>query len=487
MDYKQLIKKIKQDTWWSEESPANYQLVICAWRAFVMQNHVYKKKFLSTCIALYKNDFGYEKTSEQEKLSEFNYVRNLYLKNPKKVKKFYQDFLKVTDNMIRICEPIVKKLRHYSNEELADAYTIIQNQALIHFMHSVMPESADIYTEEHLIKDIQRDLKILDFQSASELAFILSTGAFLSFMEKERLEFLKLTLSKNPNFQKFSQKYYWLQSNYLSSRFLDAKYFEKESNKLKKEKTNSEIQSELDSLLNKVKLHNQKIKNLLKQNKFSYKLKKTLELLRFMSLWIDTRKMGAVRKTSYLDMTVREIVRRTKMPINQINYYTPEETVNLLKNKQKVPLNTLIQRRKLSVYVACPTTNSFTEQIYTGKNAQKIFKLFETTNSKELKGFVASVRGVKLKGIAQVINNPHTEKFIKGRILIATMTRPDFVPIMRYAKAIITDEGGITSHAAIVSRELKIPCIIGTKIASKSIKSGQKIEIDTTNGRITIL
>ena len=75
----------------------------------------------------------------------------------------------------------------------------------------------------------------------------------------------------------------------------------------------------------------------------------------------------------------------------------------------------------------------------------------------------------------------------KGDILVTSMTRPEFVPLMKKAGAIITNEGGITSHAAIISRELKIPCIIGTKNATVILKDGDFVEVDANNGIITIL
>jgi len=64
------------------------------------------------------------------------------------------------------------------------------------------------------------------------------------------------------------------------------------------------------------------------------------------------------------------------------------------------------------------------------------------------------------------------------------MTSPEFLPAMKKAKAIITDEGGVTCHAAIVSRELNIPCVIGTKVATKSLKDGDLVEVDTHQGII---
>ena len=60
------------------------------------------------------------------------------------------------------------------------------------------------------------------------------------------------------------------------------------------------------------------------------------------------------------------------------------------------------------------------------------------------------------------------------------------MPLMKKAKAIVTDEGGITSHAAVISRELKIPCVIGTKIATKVLKNNDLVEVDADNGVVRI-
>jgi pyruvate,water dikinase len=70
----------------------------------------------------------------------------------------------------------------------------------------------------------------------------------------------------------------------------------------------------------------------------------------------------------------------------------------------------------------------------------------------------------------------------KGDILVTTMTNPDYVPFMRVASAIVTDKGGVTAHAAIVSRELGIPCIVGTEIATKVMKTGHEYTVDAASG-----
>lgn len=67
------------------------------------------------------------------------------------------------------------------------------------------------------------------------------------------------------------------------------------------------------------------------------------------------------------------------------------------------------------------------------------------------------------------------------------MTSPDYILAMRLASGIITDVGGLMSHAAIVSRELGIPCIVGTKIATKVLKDGDEVEVDADNGVVKII
>lgn len=94
----------------------------------------------------------------------------------------------------------------------------------------------------------------------------------------------------------------------------------------------------------------------------------------------------------------------------------------------------------------------------------------------------------KVKGVIRVVKNNTTFKdFVEGEILVAGMTRPEYVPLMEKAAAIITDEGGITCHAAIVSRELGKPCIIGTKIATQVLKTGDLVEMDAGEGIVRIL
>jgi pyruvate,water dikinase len=78
------------------------------------------------------------------------------------------------------------------------------------------------------------------------------------------------------------------------------------------------------------------------------------------------------------------------------------------------------------------------------------------------------------------------QDFEEGSVLVCSVTTPMYVPLMQKAAAIVTDQGGILSHAAIVARELKKPCIVGTVDATKKLKNGQLVTVDATEGTVTV-
>jgi len=108
------------------------------------------------------------------------------------------------------------------------------------------------------------------------------------------------------------------------------------------------------------------------------------------------------------------------------------------------------------------------------------------SNIKELKGEPAF--SGKIKGAVQVVRKMEDiKKFKRGRILVAASTAPVHVPAMERASAFITDEGGLLSHAAIVSREFKKPCVVGTKIATRVLRDGDLVEVDADKGIVEII
>ncbi|MBI5635348.1 hypothetical protein HY993_00100, partial [Candidatus Micrarchaeota archaeon] len=107
----------------------------------------------------------------------------------------------------------------------------------------------------------------------------------------------------------------------------------------------------------------------------------------------------------------------------------------------------------------------------------------EGENASKLRGTPACAG--KAKGVVKVINSvADAHKMRKGDILVSVATSPDLLSAMRLASAIVTSEGGITCHAAIVSRELKIPCIVGVKNAGKILKDGEAVKVDAFKGII---
>ncbi|MET0134714.1 MAG: phosphoenolpyruvate synthase, partial [Kibdelosporangium sp.] len=100
-----------------------------------------------------------------------------------------------------------------------------------------------------------------------------------------------------------------------------------------------------------------------------------------------------------------------------------------------------------------------------------------------IKGLAASP-GVAV-GRVRVLSSPADGAQLQdGDILVAPMTNPDWVPTMRRAGAVVTDEGGMTCHAAIVARELGVPCIVGTRTATTTLREGQQVTVDGREGRV---
>ena len=127
------------------------------------------------------------------------------------------------------------------------------------------------------------------------------------------------------------------------------------------------------------------------------------------------------------------------------------------------------------------------------KNSHQIFIVQarpETVHSKPqnnneiiLKGIGAS-SGVSFGPVNVILDIKNTTSFIDKQVLVTQMTTPDWTPIMKRASAIITQSGGATAHAAIVSRELGIPCIVGVKDATNILKTGQEVTVDGSTGCI---
>ena len=136
-----------------------------------------------------------------------------------------------------------------------------------------------------------------------------------------------------------------------------------------------------------------------------------------------------------------------------------------------------IDRGELYIVQTRPITTIQTNQKKLDDQQQTIDKTPDLTGEPASPGTAS--------GIVVIIKDPkEITRAQKGQVLVTTMTTPDFVPAMKKVNAIITDKGGQTSHAAIVSRELGVPCVVGTKTATKILKEGDIVTINGTTGQV---
>jgi phosphohistidine swiveling domain-containing protein len=156
-------------------------------------------------------------------------------------------------------------------------------------------------------------------------------------------------------------------------------------------------------------------------------------------------------------------------------------SINEFLEDKKISQEMLDERRKYSFIDS--------DGFFSGSAAvsrAKRYDLIQPSTSGEIKGTVA-YRGI-YKGVVKIVlRDEDTKKVEKGDVMVSSTTIPPWIDAIERSGAIITDEGGILSHASIVSRELKKPCIIGTKNATHVLKDGDIVEVDAEKGIVKIL
>jgi phosphoenolpyruvate synthase/pyruvate phosphate dikinase len=169
-----------------------------------------------------------------------------------------------------------------------------------------------------------------------------------------------------------------------------------------------------------------------------------------------------------------ELASRFNLTFEDISHFTPEEILNIEKS---IPEG--IENRKKGYAI---TKQNDIREVHQGIDFENLKMIINCTDtSEEVKGNPANI-GI-VTGIARILKDKsEIRKVKKGDILITAMTTPDFIPAMERAAAFVTDEGGITCHAAIVSRELKKPCIVATRNATRILKDGDLVEVDANVG-----
>jgi phosphoenolpyruvate synthase/pyruvate phosphate dikinase len=154
-----------------------------------------------------------------------------------------------------------------------------------------------------------------------------------------------------------------------------------------------------------------------------------------------------------------------------------EELENYAKN-QTLPDEHILQERAMSGGVYAESNSV---QLISRNAVNELEKhWYKDMSDSELHG-ATGYPGV-VKGRSRIIKDYRSASLEAGEVLVTAMTDPNFLPLMHKCAAIITDGGGMLSHAAIVARELKKPCVIGTKFATQVLKDGDMVEVDADNG-----
>ena len=327
----------------------------------------------------------------------------------------------------------------------------------------------------------------------SEDLTTLLTPSKPSFSAEEELGIFKaasnLFLGKNieTDVDKLIEKYYWIPFGYDGPIVYDKAHYNKTINDIVASKTKQDIQNKIDQLEKYEIDLATKQSEIYKKYSIPSSVKKVIESIHSLALMTDERKEYAFQAHEAFYRVISEIAFKLGVEVKILKYVLLDEIKYNISNPNKI---VSIGKERIDGLFLVHWKNGKCE-ILEKDEAEKISAIAipNVEQVAEIKGQIGC-RGPKNKTTGKVkllLSSLEIDKLEQGEILVTTMTSPEFVPAMRKSLAIITDEGGITCHAAIVSRELNISCVIGTKVATKVLKNGDMVEIDTDKGIIRIL
>jgi phosphohistidine swiveling domain-containing protein len=290
----------------------------------------------------------------------------------------------------------------------------------------------------------------------------------LSFMDEAAQRLLELDKKYNKNFNKvfetFIKEFGWFQNTYKGVFKINKKWLLKYLKEIKNKKTNSKPEKE-------------KIAALPKKYKIISQLANETIGLR------DDKKKLLLLAVALMDNWAKLECRKNKWSFEIIRWLTMNEIIEIIASGKGKNLKKAKEYHNKNQRLGLMTHNGY--QDVDESFWDKAIKFYDSNNTiTKITGVIAS-RGI-YQGIIKIIIDAKKEakKFNQGDILVTSMTRPEFLPLMSRAGAFITDEGGISCHAAIVAREMNKPCIIATKNATRILKDGDLVRIDANKGII---
>ena len=389
-------------------------------------------------------------------------------------------------------------LRSISNQGLISRYNQFYKTFYEWWAHSQVAECISLGAEYLLSKFVddktlslitvpsEKSFSTIEEEDLMIIASLISKNKKLNVLFSQDINTVLSNIRKFPNidsmFNKHTKKYYWIQNNYLTTLYSGKDYFISRVKKLLDEKF---IPDE------SLKLINARFENLVNERRkvisslnIDKKYIKLISIVDYFTLFQDRRKAISIEGNYYLNEFLKELSRRTGISLNLLYFSTIYEYEQILTGNLDIKE---LSKRKQGVVMVIEESGKLS--LFTGNDYDKIYKqtlgVIDKNKITEFEGKRAE--GGKVTGVAKIVLDPRNASHFNPRdILVTTMTSPEFLPLMKKAIAIITDEGGITCHAAIVSRELGKPCVVGTKIATQVLKDGDLVDINANHGLIRI-
>ncbi|MFA6227026.1 MAG: PEP-utilizing enzyme [Candidatus Paceibacterota bacterium] len=415
---------------------------------------------------LWLNDF-----SELREIGRKIFIKYILNKEGRKVlmDRWKKDVKSLEKIEAKISKELLKRL---NNKELYDISREFYDLVISFWLPTIPVELGNYGSDRLLEEKLKRYVK--PEKELSSIMEILTTPEEPSFFQKEEID-----LVKSKDIKEHTKDYFWLKNSYDGVEVLNESFFLDRKSKIDiniEKKTTERI---IDAKNNK--------KRVVEKYKLSNEIVNIAEGLCDAIIWQDNRKKHVFVYLHYKELLLREVAERFNIDIDILKDYSAEEILSAL---QRQDFSTISHRREKAVgYFMNPSKKVLStdeSMLCWEKYAEEKI----SDNIQEIKGIVAST-GKKpiVQGKIKIVLDPkdHLTVFNKGEILVAPMTSPEYIFLMKKSVAIVTDTGGLTSHAAIVSRELGIPCIVDTKIATKVLKDGDMVEVDANKGIIRII
>ncbi len=438
---------------------------------------------------------GYSKnrSDNYHNLEELQKTASLIMKaaekNPFISEELMAEFKEPEERFYRECLQLREtNLKKMSNEQLLGQYNQLAGTYVQKLNASGLIDGFALSTDTLIASKIQKFIE----QNFPEKKFVpvfetLTASTFLSFLQLEELALLKAAQEikknlaiKNQKIREHAENYFWIQNNYVKDNVLGTAFFEKRFEEALALPSIEERIQKLESFSTENK---RKKEQLMAELNLPHEIRVLLKITDDFNYWQDERKKGTFWATHYFSLLLTEFARRTRYSLEELKYCMPPE-INLVL-PEKIPKKELQQRFE---YCMVLWTSEGYDVI---TDIERILELDRIGTGKlskpeELRGFTACL-GTATGPVKIIESVEELHKIQEGDILVAVMTRPDYLPAMKKAAGFVTDEGGITCHAAIVAREMQKPCIIGTKIATKTLKDGDLVSVRANHGVVQVL